>query len=147
MKFIKRISFILLITFFIFPLSSYSSRKKVIDDDEASLQRQQDLMEKRARAEAEIEARKKASELAEQERLEQERLEAERLEAERIAAEKEAELAAQQAEIEAQEAERKRLEEERLEAERIEKEKQEFLQKQMDLELENQKKSAAKNKK
>ena len=104
-------------------------------------------MEKRAQAEAEIAARKKAAELAEQEKLEQERLEAERLEAERLAAEQEAEKAAELAALEAEEAERKRLEEERLEAERIEREKKEFLQKQMEIELENQKKAAAKNKK
>ena len=143
---IKRIIFILSVLLFISPVFSYSSRKKVKDDD-YDLQRQQELMEKRAQAEAEIAARKKAAELAEQEKLEQERLEAERLEAERLAAEQEAEKAAELAALEAEEAERKRLEEERLEAERIEREKKEFLQKQMEIELENQKKAAAKNKK
>ncbi len=153
----KRIIFILTVIFFISPLFSYSSRKKVKDDD-AALQRQQELMEKRAQAEAEIEARKKAAELAELERIEQERLEAERLEAERIAAEKakkeakekaakEAEEAALKAAKEAEEAEKRRLEEERLEAERIAKEKQELLQQQMKKELENQKQTPDKNRK
>ena len=122
-----------------FPLSSFSSRKKELDDDEAALQRQQELLEKREQAEAEIEARKKAAEEAELAA----KLEAERLEAERIAKEK--------ADEEARILEEERLEEERrLEAERLEKEneelaalqqkkEQELLQQQMELESEKQK--------
>lgn len=154
----KSIFIFLISLFFIFPLSAYSSRKKVKDDDTAALQRQQELMEKRARAEAEIAERKAKAEREEQERLEQERLEAERQEAEKLEAERlEAERIAQE-EAEAKAAEEKRLEEEKLEAERIEKEKtemaalqqkkeQEMLQAQMEKELENQKKPAEKNRK
>ena len=151
--------FIFLISLsFIYPLSAYSSRKKAKNDDKAALQRQQELMEKRARAEAEIAERKAKAEREEQERLEQERLEAERQEAEKLEAERlEAERLAQE-EAEAKAAEEKRLEEEKLEAERIEKEKaemaalqqkkeQEMLQAQMEKELENQKKPAEKNRK
>ena len=136
---VKKTVFILTLISFLTPLTAFSSRKKVKDDDEA-LQRQQELMEKRAQAEADIEARKKAAELAEQEQLEAERLAAERAEAERLAAEKAEEEAAA-------EAERLRLEQEKLEAERLEKEKQELLQKQMEIELEKQKKASEKNKK
>ncbi len=154
----KSIFIFLISLFFIFPLSAYSSRKKVKDDDTAALERQQELMEKRARAEAEIAERKAKAEREEQERLEQERLEAERQEAEKLEAERlEAERLAQE-EAEAKAAEEKRLEEEKLEAERIEKEKaemaalqqkkeQEMLQAQMEKELENQKKPAEKNRK
>ncbi len=153
----KSIFIFLISLFFIYPLSAYSSRKKV-KDDTAALERQQELMEKRARAEAEIAARKEKAEREEQERLEQERLEAERQEAEKLEAERlEAERIAQE-EAEAKAAEEKRLEEEKLEAERIEKEKaekaalqqkkeQELLQAQMEKELENQKKPAEKNRK
>ncbi len=153
----KSIFIFLISLFFIYPLSAYSSRKKV-KDDTAALERQQELMEKRARAEAEIAARKEKAEREEQERLEQERLEAERQEAEKLEAERlEAERIAQE-EAEAKAAEEKRLEEEKLEAERIEKEKaekaalqqkkeQEMLQAQMEKELENQKKPAEKNRK
>lgn len=154
----KSIFIFLISLFFIFPLSAYSSRKKVKDDDTAALERQQELMEKRARAEAEIAERKAKAEREEQERLEQERLEAERQEAEKLEVERlEAERLAQE-EAEAKAAEEKRLEEEKLEAERIEKEKaemaalqqkkeQEMLQAQMEKELENQKKPAEKNRK
>ena len=154
----KSIFIFLISLFFIFPLSAYSSRKKVKDDDTAALERQQELMEKRAKAEAEIAERKAKAEREEQERLEQERLEAERQEAEKLEAERlEAERIAQE-EAEAKAAEEKRLEEEKLEAERIEKEKaemaalqqkkeQEMLQAQMEKELENQKKPAEKNRK
>ena len=154
----KSIFIFLISLFFIYPLSAYSSRKKVKDDDTAALERQQELMEKRARAEAEIAERKAKAEREEQERLEQERLEAERQEAEKLEAERlEAERLAQE-EAEAKAAEEKRLEEEKLEAERIEKEKaemaalqqkkeQEMLQAQMEKELENQKKPAEKNRK
>lgn len=154
----KSIFIFLISLFFIFPLSAYSSRKKVKDDDTAALERQQELMEKRAKAEAEIAERKAKAEREEQERLEQERLEAERQEAEKLEAERlEAERLAQE-EAEAKAAEEKRLEEEKLEAERIEKEKaemaalqqkkeQEMLQAQMEKELENQKKPAEKNRK
>lgn len=154
----KSIFIFLISLFFIFPLSAYSSRKKVKDDDTAALERQQELMEKRARAEAEIAERKAKAEREEQERLEQERLEAERQEAEKLEAERlEAERIAQE-EAEAKAAEEKRLEEEKLEAERIEKEKaemaalqqkkeQELLQAQIEKELENQKKPAEKNRK
>lgn len=154
----KSIFIFLISLFFIFPLSAYSSRKKVKDDDTAALERQQELMEKRARAEAEIAERKAKAEREEQERLEQERLEAERQEAEKLEAERlEAERLAQE-EADAKAAEEKRLEEEKLEAERIEKEKaemealqqkkeQEMLQAQMEKELENQKKPAEKNRK
>jgi ankyrin repeat protein len=146
MTFIKRILFILIISSFIFPMSAFSSRKKVIDDEEA-MKRQQELMEKRAKAEADIAARREQLDREEQERIEQERLEAERLEAERIAQEKAAE-----------EEEQRRLEEEKLEAERLEKERleqaaleekrqQELLQQQLELELERQKSASEKNKK
>lgn len=123
------------------PLSAFSSRKKVIDDDAATLERQQELMEKRAQAEAEIEARRLAEEKAEQERIENERLEAERLEAERLEAER---LAQENAEKEEEE---RRLEEERLKAEEEakaaleEKKAQEALQQQMEEELEKQRKA------
>ncbi len=130
---------------FVLPLSAFSSKKKVKDDDEAALQRQQELMEKRAQAEADIAARREAEEKAEQERLEAERLEAERLEAERLEAER---LAQENAEKEEEE---RRLEEERLKAEEAEKaaleekKAQEALQQQMEEELEKQKNAAAKN--
>ena len=130
-----------------FPLSSFSSRKKVLDDDEAALQRQLELLEKREQAEAEIEARRKAAEEAElAAKLEAERREAERIEAERIAKEKADEEAriAEERRLE----EEKRLEEERLlEAERLEKENQLKLQQQMELELANQKEKSSKKRK
>ena len=156
--FSRKSIFIFLVSLsFIYPLSAYSSRKKAKDDDSKALERQQELMEKRARAEAEI-AERKAKAEREEERLEAERLEAERLEAERLEAER---LAQEEAEAQAKEEERleaERLEAERLEAERLQKEKeemaalqqkkeQEMLQKQMEKELENQKKPAEKNRK
>lgn len=143
----KKIVFVLIICSFIFPLSAFSSRKKVVEDDQAAIQRQQELMEKRAQAEAEIEARRLAEEKAEQERIENERLEAERLEAERLEAER---LAQENAEKEEEE---RRLEEERLKAEEEakaaleEKKAQEALQQQMEEELEKQKKATEKKRK
>ena len=143
----------------------FSSRKKVEDDDEEALKRQKELMDKRAKAEADIAARKEEMERAEQERLERERLEAERIEAERIEAERIAkEKAAEEERLKQEEEKRKleeearRIEEERLEAERLEKEKleaealeqkreQELLQQQMEIELEKQKTAAEKNRK
>lgn len=142
----KKIVFVLIICSFIFPLTAFSSRKKVVEDDQAAIQRQQELMEKRAQAEAEIEARRLAEEKAEQERIENERLEAERLEAERLEAER---LAQENAEKE----EERRLEEERLKAEEEakaaleEKKAQEALQQQMEEELEKQKKATEKKRK
>ena len=144
----RKLGFILFISVLItFPLSAFSSRKKVVEDDEAAMQRQQELMEKRAKAEADIEARRLEAERAEAERIEQERLEAERAEAEKLAQEKAAE-----------EEEARRIEEEKLEAERLAKEEaekaalaeksaQEALQKQMEEELEKQKKASEKNRK
>ena len=137
---VKKIIFVLVIVSILSPLSAFSSRKKVKEDDEASLQRQQELMEKRTKAEADIAARKEKLE-----REEEEKLEAERLEAEKAA-------------LEAEEAEKRRIEEEKLEAERLEKEKQEqaeleekkqqeLLQQQLELELERQKAISEKNKK
>ena len=154
----KSIFIFIISSFLILPVSAFSSRKKVKDNDDAALQRQQELMEKRAQAEAEIAARNEAAEREEREReekrLEEERLEAERLEAERIAMEK----AAEEEERKRQEDEEKRIEEERLEAERLEKEKaelaaqeekkeQELLHQQLELELEKQKNSNTKNRK
>ena len=143
----KKIVFVFIICSFIFPLTAFSSRKKVVEDDQAAIQRQQELMEKRAQAEAEIEARRLAEEKAEQERIENERLEAERLEAERLEAER---LAQENAEKEEEE---RRLEEERLKAEEEakaaleEKKAQEALQQQMEEELEKQKKATEKKRK
>ena len=125
----KKIILILLIFVIIFPLPAFSSRKKVKDYKLT----EEELAEVRAQAEAEIEARRQAAALEEQERLEAERLEAERLEAERLEAERlEAErlekerLEQEQLAKEKEEAERleaERLEAERLEAERLEKER------------------------
>ena len=144
----KKSIFVLLISvLLLFPITAFSSRKKVKDDDEAALQRQQELLEKREQAEAEIAARREAAEREERERIERERLEAERLEQERLEAER---LALEKA---AQEEEAKRLEAERLAKEAEEaaaqeqKKQQELLQQQMELELENQKKTAQKSSK
>ncbi|MBP5519459.1 MAG: ankyrin repeat domain-containing protein [Treponema sp.] len=140
----------------------FFSRKKVKDSDKKALERQKKLASEREKAEADILARKAEEERLEQERLaaeeearlEAERLEAERLEQERIAKEQE----------EARKKEEERLEAERLEKERLEKEKQrleqealqqaleekqaqEKLEKQIELELENQKNSEQKNRK
>ena len=79
----KSIILIILSIFLLNPLTAFSSRKKVKDNDEAALKRQQELMEKREKAEADI-----ANRRAQLEREEAERIEAERLEAERLAAEK-----------------------------------------------------------
>ena len=135
---------LLLILFsLLLPLSSYSSRRKVKEDDEAALQRQQELMEKRAKAEADIEARKRQAEDDElaakqyEEQLEKERLEAERLEAERIAKEK----------AEAERLEAERIEAQKREEARLEEEKQALLTQQMQLALEKEKQKAAEAKK
>ena len=126
----KSIILIILSILLLSPLSAKSSKKKTKTSDEKALQRQQELMEKRAKAEEEIAARKAKLEKEEQERLEAERLEAERLELEKQKAEEERleaeRLEAERLEKEAAEAEeleKKRLEEERLEAERLEAER------------------------
>ena len=144
---LKRTVLILTILSLLFPLTAFSSRKKVVEDDEAAIARQQELMEKRAQAEAEIAARAEAAEREEQERLEQERLEKERQEAEQKEAER----------LEAERLEAEKAEQERLEAEKAaqeeaaialeQKKAQEALQLQMEEELEKQKKATEKKRK
>lgn len=112
----KSLFLISLSIFLLNPLNSFSSRKKAKDTDEAALKRQQELLQKREKAEEDIANRK-----AKLEREEAEKLEAQRLEAERLEKEKEE---AARLEKEKQEAlEKERLEKERLEAERIQNEK------------------------
>lgn len=128
----------------------FHSASKLKAADKKALQRQKELMEKRAKAEAAIAERREAAEREEQEKLEKERLELEnqkKLAEEALEADKAAELE-EQKRIEAQ-----RLEEEKLEKERIEKlaeeqkKEQEKLQKQMELELEKQKAESVKKRK
>lgn len=128
----------------------FHSASKSKAADKKALQRQKELMEKRAKAEAAIAERREAADREEQEKLEKERLELEnqkKLAEEALEAEKAAELE-EQKRIEAQ-----RLEEEKLEKERIEKlaeeqkKEQEKLQKQMELELEKQKAESVKKRK
>ena len=140
--------FILFIAILIsFPLSAFSSRKKVKDNDEAALQRQQELMEKRAQAEAEIEARRLQQEREEQERLEAERLEAERLEKEKLEQEELEKQRLEEERLEAEKQEAERLEAERLEQERQEAERQQQLEEQMKLALEKEEQKAKETKK
>lgn len=128
----------------------FHSASKSKAADKKALQRQKELMEKRAKAEAAIAERREAAEREEQEKLEKEWLELEnqkKLAEEALEADKAAELE-EQKRIEAQ-----RLEEEKLEKERIEKlaeeqkKEQEKLQKQMELELEKQKAESVKKRK
>ena len=143
----------------------FFSRKKAEDSDEKKLKRQKELMEKRAKAEAEIAARKEAqlddAEFTEEDEAvveESETPEASITETETAApevtaveetAQEEEDAAALEAQrkeeerLKAEKLEAERLEAERLEAERIEKEKQEKLQKEMELELEKQKAAAS----
>ena len=145
----------------------FFSRKKAEDSDEKKLKRQKELMEKRAKAEAEIAARKEAqlddAEFTEEDEaaveesenpeasiteVETETAAPEVTAVEETAQEEEdaAALEAQRKEeerLKAEKLEAERLEAERLEAERIEKEKQEKLQKEMELELEKQKAAAS----
>ena len=126
---VKKTVLILTLISLIFPLSAFSSRKKV---KEADKEHSEEFYEKRAEAEAEIAARKAAAELAENGQLEQERLEKEKLEREAAEAE----------------AERQRLEQEELEqAAQKQRKEQELLQQQMEKELEKQKKATEKNRK
>ena len=136
---INKKSFILFILSLglLFPLSAFSSRKKVIDDD-AALERQQELMEKRAKAEADIAARREQAEREEQERLEAERLEAERLEREKIEAEEAEKKRLEEEKLEAERLEAEKIEKERLEQERQEAERQALLEEQMKLALEKE---------
>ena len=155
----KRTVLILTLLSFIFPLTAFSSRKKVVDDDTAALERQKELMEKRAQAEAEIAARKEEAELAELESTVSESEEPAEAEAETEEQSSETtEEEEEQARLEAERLEAERLEEERKEAERIEQEKQqvlaeqqkkeqEKLQEQLEKELEKQKNAATKNRK
>ena len=131
---------------FLFPLTAFSSRKKVKDDD-AAMARQQELMEKRAQAEAEIAARREQAEREEQERLEAERLEAERLEREKFEQEETEKQRLEQERLEAERLEQERIEKERLEQERIEAERQELLEQQMKLALEQEEQKAKESKK
>ena len=128
----------------------FHSASKSKAADKKALQRQKELMEKRAKAEAAIAERREAAEREEQEILEKERLELEnqkKLAEEALEAEKAAELE-EQKRIEAQKLEEEMLEKERLEklAEEQKKE-QEKLQKQMELELEKQKAESVKKRK
>ncbi len=144
----NRKSFILLIVsiFLLFPLTAFSSRKKVKDDD-AALERQQELMEKRAKAEADIAARREQMEREEAERIEAERLEAERLEREKIEAEEAEKRRLEEEKLEAERLEAERIEKERLEEERKEAERQALLEEQMKLALEKEEQKAKEVKK
>lgn len=133
---------------YVIPVFHSASKSKAAD--KKALQRQKELMEKRAKAEAAIAERREAAEREEQEKLEKERLELEnqkKLAEEALEAEKSAELE-EQKRIEAQRLEEGKLEKERLEklAEEQKKE-QEKLQKQMELELEKQKAESVKKRK
>lgn len=133
---------------YVIPVFHSASKSKAAD--KKALQRQKELMEKRAKAEAAIAERREAAEREEQEILEKERLELEnqkKLAEEALEAEKAAELE-EQKRIEAQKLEEEMLEKERLEklAEEQKKE-QEKLQKQMELELEKQKAESVKKRK
>ena len=137
----------------------FFSRKKAEDSDEKKLKRQKELMEKRAKAEAEIAARKEAqledaefteeyeAVVEESETPEASITEAETETPEVTAVEETAQEEEDAAALEAQRKEEERLLAEKLEAERIEKEKQEKLQKEMELELEKQKAASTKKRK
>lgn len=128
------------------PLSSFSSRKKVKDNDDAALKRQQELLQKREKAEADIANRRAQLEREEAERIESERLEAERLaaqkqEEERLEREKkEEEERLAKEKLEAERIEAERLAAEKLEAERLEAEKQENERKLAEIEANKHKK-------
>ena len=145
---INKKSFFLLILSIslLFPLTAFSSRKKVKDDD-AALERQQELMEKRAKAEADIAARREQMEREEAERIEAERLEAERLEREKIEAEEAEKRRLEEEKLEAERLEAERIEKERLEEERKEAERQALLEEQMKLALEKEEQKAKEVKK
>ena len=142
----KSIAFIIILLFTLSSLTAFSSRKKVLDDD-AALERQQELMEKRAKAEADIAARREQAEREEQERIEAERLEAERLERERLEAEEAERKRLEEEKLEAERLEAERIEKERLEQERLEAERQEMLAQQMKLALEQEEQKAKESKK
>lgn len=140
MNFSKKAILILILVSFIFPLSAFSSRKKIKDNDSAALERQKELLEQREKAEAEIAARKAQAEREEEERIAREKEEAERLEKERIENER---LEAERIALEKarEEEERLRLQKEKEEAAALEEKKaQELLQQKMAEELEKQKK-------
>ena len=140
--------FILLISgLLILPLPAFSSRKKVKETDEAALQRQKELMEKREQAEAEILARRAQMEREEQEKIEAERLEAERLERERIEKEEAEKKRLEEEKLEAERLEAERIEKERLEQEQQEAERQALLEEQMQLALEKEEQKAKESKK
>ena len=143
----KSIFIFLISIIIIFPLSSFSSRKKVKDGDDAALERQQELMEKRAKAEAEIAARREKAEREEEERLEAERLEAEKKEREKLEAEEAERKRLEEEKLEAERLEAERIEKERLEQERLEAERQEILAQQMKLALEQEEQKAKESKK
>ncbi len=143
----KSIFLVILSIILIFPLSAFSSRKKVKDNDDAALQRQQELMEKRAQAEAEIETRRLQAEREEEERIEAERLEVERLEKERLEQEELEKKRLEEERLEAERLEAERIENERLEQERQEAERQQQLEEQMKLALEKEEQKAKETKK
>lgn len=142
----KSIAFIIILLFTLSSLTAFSSRKKVKDDD-AALERQQELMEKRAKAEADIAARREQYEREEAERIEAERLEAERLEREKLEAEEAERKRLEEEKLEAERLEAERIEKERLEQERLEAERQEMLAQQMKLALEQEEQKAKETKK
>jgi len=131
---------------FLFPLTAFSSRKKVVDDD-AALERQQELMEKRAKAEADIAARREQMEREEAERIEAERLEAERLEREKLEAEEAEKRRLEEERLEAERLEAEKIENEKKEQERLEAERQALLAQQMQLALEKEEQKAKESKK
>ena len=131
---------------FLFPLTAFSSRKKVVDDD-AAFERQQELMEKRAKAEADIIARREQMEREEAERIEAERLEAERLERERLEQEELEKKRLEEERLEAERLEAERIEKERLEQEKLEEQRQAMLEEQMKLALEKEEEKAKETKK
>lgn len=143
----KSIIFIIILLFSFSSLSAFSSRKKVKDGDDAALERQQELMEKRAQAEAEIAARREKAEREEEERLEAERLEAERLEREKLEAEEAEKKRLEEEKLEAERLEAERIENEKQEQARLEAERQEMLAKQMQLALEKEEQKAKETKK
>ena len=104
-------------------------------------------MEKRAKAEAEIAARREKAEREEQERIEAERLEAERLEKEKLEQEELEKKRLEEEKLEAERLEAEKIEKEKLEQERIEAERQEFLAQQMKLALEQEEQKAKEAKK
>lgn len=143
----KSIFLLIISIFLLFPLSSFSSRKKVKDGDEAALQRQKELMEKRQKAEADIIARREQLEREEQERIEAERLEAERLERERLEQEELEKKRLEEERLEAERLEAERIEKERLEQEKLEEQRQAMLEEQMKLALEKEEEKAKETKK